>query len=458
MADDKLPGNATSEIGSLGLPMSGHQIRQEWHRRLQGKQGKDTYRQMRDNSGILGGYLLSVRSITRTAGWSVERGPAADDQAEEAALWLEDRIAKLNVGLPDMMSEGVVTSATFGFCPFEVVYMADEMGVGWKKFAVRSPVTVDGWDKNRVTGEIVAMIQNDRESGRGAVTIPIEKLVNFRTETHLDNPEGRSLLRSAWRHWYYGSSLEEVEAIKAERDATGVIKITMPEHIFTSSKSEHTTIKSNMEQAGQQFRTDERSCIIMPPERSRNGDYTGWSFEQMSSPGASFDYDKTIRRHESRMLISVNAEFMSMGVDTSTSRSATDTKAGMFIKGLGALLDQQRDVFNEQAVRRLYEIDGRWDEEHRARIEHDNLENVDLEILGQFLERMMKVGGINPDDAIEDELRSLGNLPRMTETSAQEADDRRGATETEREPPRENTEREDTAGEAPRGMEREDDG
>src|SRR5581483_9309062 len=49
------------------------------------------------------------------------------------------------------------------------------------------------------------------------IDIPIDKLLLFRPSAHKNNPEGRSVLRNAYRSWFFTKRLEEQEAILIER-------------------------------------------------------------------------------------------------------------------------------------------------------------------------------------------------------------------------------------------------
>ena len=53
-------------------------------------------------------------------------------------------------------------------------------------------------------------------------TIPIDKALLFRTKSRKDNPEGRSILRNAYRSWYFKRRIQEVEGIGIERDLAGL--------------------------------------------------------------------------------------------------------------------------------------------------------------------------------------------------------------------------------------------
>ncbi|MCB6614658.1 hypothetical protein LI127_15610, partial [Anaerostipes hadrus] len=45
----------------------------------------------------------------------------------------------------------------------------------------------------------------------GLYTIPLEKAIHFRTRSRKGNPEGRSILRNAYRSWYFKKGIQEFE-------------------------------------------------------------------------------------------------------------------------------------------------------------------------------------------------------------------------------------------------------
>lgn len=61
--------------------------------------------------------------------------------------------------------------------------------------------------------------------------IPMSKAMLFRTESVKDNPEGRSILRNAYRSWYFKRRIQEIEAIGIERDLAGLPVIHAPERL-----------------------------------------------------------------------------------------------------------------------------------------------------------------------------------------------------------------------------------
>ena len=85
----------------------------------------------------------------------------------------------------------------------------------------------------------------------------------------------------------------------------------------------------------------------------------------------------------------------------------------MFSVALGAFLDLICEVFNNQAIPRLIDING----EHFKGITgypeliHGDIETQDLSKLGEFVSKMVGIGAITPDEGMEDYLRMTANLP-----------------------------------------------
>ena len=65
----------------------------------------------------------------------------------------------------------------------------------------------------------------------GLYTIPLEKAIHFRTRSRKGNPEGRSILRNAYRSWYFKKGIQEFEGIGIERDLAGIPMVTPPEGV-----------------------------------------------------------------------------------------------------------------------------------------------------------------------------------------------------------------------------------
>src|SRR6516164_1602637 len=69
-----------ADYGSYGLRQFSGWIKEEFLRELQGREGARTYREMMDNSAIIGAILFTIQQAMRKVTWRVD--PATDNNAE----------------------------------------------------------------------------------------------------------------------------------------------------------------------------------------------------------------------------------------------------------------------------------------------------------------------------------------------------------------------------------------
>jgi hypothetical protein len=104
----------------------------------------------------------------------------------------------------------------------------DDGRIGWRRLPIRGQDTIIKWmfDSN---GQIIGMTQQPWIGT--LIDLPIEKLLLFRPTAHKNNPEGRSVLRSAYRAHFMVKRLEEIEAILYERMG-GIPVIYLPNSLI----------------------------------------------------------------------------------------------------------------------------------------------------------------------------------------------------------------------------------
>jgi hypothetical protein len=74
-----------------------------------------------------------------------------------------------------------------------------------------------------------------------------------------NNPEGRSLLRNAYRPWYYKHRIEEIEAVGVERDLAGLpIAYLPPEYLSSSATADQIQVRNAIEQIVQTVKINEQ--------------------------------------------------------------------------------------------------------------------------------------------------------------------------------------------------------
>lgn len=197
------PAGPLGEIGVPGLDWTGGQINEEFLPQLRWRQGLKIYKEMRDNSPVVGASLAAQRLMIRQVEWSVK--PASEDPKDiEAADFLESAMGDMEQGWDATIDE-VLSMLWAGFSAHEIVYKRrhghdpdpenqsklTDGRIGWRKLPIRAQETIWEWTLSD-TGEFEGLVQS-APPAFGFMRIPAEKLLLFRLSTHKGNPEGRAL-------------------------------------------------------------------------------------------------------------------------------------------------------------------------------------------------------------------------------------------------------------------------
>ena len=229
MASDK---GLFREAGATGLRRSNGYVYEEFLPQLQGYRAIQTYREMRDNDPVIGAILFAIDKLVRQVSWRVQSASSSNEDLI-AAKFLESCIQDMSTSWEDLISE-ILSMLTYGFSYHEIVYKkrlgpdtnssetrskySDGL-IGWRKIPIRAQDTRQYWEFDDAGG-VTAMVQSSPPDFT-LKTIPIGKALLFRTTSDKNNPEGRSILRNAYRPWYFKRRIEEIEAIGVERDLAG---------------------------------------------------------------------------------------------------------------------------------------------------------------------------------------------------------------------------------------------
>lgn len=420
------------EIGRIGQlrfysPGSPSIFFEEFLPELNGYRGVQAYKEMADNDATVGAILFAIEMLMRQAEFHIE--PAGDtDKDREAAEFVESCMDDMERTWADTLSE-ILSFMTYGWSYHEIVYKrrvgrtsspitnskyADGL-IGWRKLPIRAQDTLYGWDYKPNTDELLGMTQMPPPD-YGMLTIPLEKALHFRTRSRKDNPEGRSILRTAYRAYYFKKRLEEIEGYGIERDLAGFPVLYAPNDLpIWDDDSEMQRTLARAESIVSSIRRDAREGLVLP------GGENGWKLELVTSGSRrQFDTNAIIDRYDKRIATSVLADFVMLGQQQVGSFALADNKTKIFAMAIGTYLDSICEVFNNQGIPRLIDING----DHFKGITdypkmiHGDIEEADMEKFANYVTNMVGAGILVPDEQLEDEVRRVGGLPERTTTNA----------------------------------------
>lgn len=420
------------ELGVTGLSRDGGVVRDEYLRELQGDRWLAVVREM-GNDPIVGAIMFAVEMLLRRVPVSMQ--PADESAAAQGlAQFVEECIGDMSTDWADTLAE-ILTMLPYGWAYMEVVYKqrggdvdapekrskyADGR-IGWRKWSIRSQETRERWEFDD-TGGVQGMWQRTDTS---TVLIPIEKALLFRTTQRKSNPEGRSVLRSAYRAWYFKRNVENIEGIGIERDLAGLPVAKVPPGVLAAETDAERAQLAAIKEIVTNIRRDEQEGVIWPLVRDDNGNEL-YTLELLSTGGdRQFDTGAIIQRYEQRIAMSVLADFILLGHEAVGSYALSATKASMFKSALQAWLTSIAGVINAHAIPRLLRLNG-MDVTLAPKFTFGAVGDVDIETVIAFVKDMGAAGmSFFPSPELENKLRGDVGLPPLTDEDLQRREEAR---------------------------------
>lgn len=393
------------ELGVAGRSTYTGEIRaDEFLQELKGKKAIRKYQEMRDNSAIIGAVMYAVEQTLRDVKIKVK--PADDSAlAKQEAAWLETVLNDMEHSLDDHISEAL-SALTYGFAWFEVVYKRrvgdvnnpkkrskyNDGRLGIRKLAIRAPWTVERFEVDVDSGEILGMRQ-EVSWGKPSVTIPIEKSLYYRTTTLNNDPSGRSVLRNAFVSYTYLNKIQAYEAIAIERELHGVPVGRMPaEYLSGDATDDQKNLRSQFERILRDLKNNEQGYVLLPSDLYVDADGKPTAqrlmdIELITANGSrSIDIDPVVKRYQHDIARSIMAEFMMLG-SGSGSYALSKSKTDLFLRSLESYLNTIVDVLNKQLVERLWMING-LPYETMPRLEAGDIAPHDISMLSSLLRNL----------------------------------------------------------------------
>lgn len=420
--------NLFNETGVTGLRRAAGQVHEEFLTQLAGYRAIQIYREMRENDPVVGAILFAIDKLIRQVQWRVQ--PASSSLEDvRGAKFVESCMHDMSQSWEDLMSE-ILSMLTYGFSYHEIVYKKrqgmenrtdgkskyNDGLIGWRKIPIRAQETRMHWEFDD-NGGIRGMVQSAPPYYK-LTKIPIEKALLFRTTSSKNNPEGRSVLRNAYRPWYFKKRIEEIEAIGVERDLAGFpIMYVDPDIMRDDAPTWKQQIFNDYKDAIVNIRRDQQEGMILPSIYDDNNNAM-YKLELLSAGGSrSFDTDRIITRYDQRIATTVLADFILLGQSSNGSYALSSDKTNLFSISLRSWMEIIRAVFNKHAIPRLFEANG-FQTTKLPTIEFGDIESPDLGSLGNYIQVLAGAGvPLFPDDGLENHLRGLANLPEKRESA-----------------------------------------
>lgn len=408
------------EQGRIGQNKMGGVFFEEYLPELTGKRGVEVYKEM-ENDETVSAIMFAIEMLIRQVSFDVEAA-GKTEKDEEAAKFVKECMDDMQQTWQDTLSE-ILSFIIFGWSYHEICYKRragkkkdpclnskyDDGLIGWQKLPIRSQDTLWKWEYNE-HDDLIGMSQM-APPDYAVRFIPLEKALHFVTKSRKWNPEGKSVLRGAYRSYYFKRRMQTIEGIGVERDLAGLPMLEPPEdmNLWDDSDPDMVRQKNYAEMLVQNVRRDAKEGIVIP---------AGWKFSLLNGGSRrQFEVGSVIERYDRRIATTVMADFIFLGSNSAGSFALSSDKTDLFGVALGSFIDIICGVFNNQAIPRLIDLNG----DHfkgitdYPKMVHGDIEKPDLEKMGSFIEKMTGIGMITPDENMEKYVRRLADLPEMIE-------------------------------------------
>lgn len=392
------------EIGVTGTTKFDGIINEDYNSKLSGSNAIDTFDKMRKSDGTIRATIQAIQLPIRRANWYVKPANEEDEKAQEVADFVSRNLFDMmSITWDDFLRQALL-SLPFGVMVFEKVFDFQQVDgkdrIVWKKFAPRLPKSIHKWETR--TGE--TGIQQMAPDGR-YIDIPIEKLLVFVNEKEGDNWWGISILRAAYKHWYFKNNYYKIDAIATERHGAGVPFAQYPDQVDDAE------LKA-LEKSLRRLRANEESFITYPE---------GYEVGFMKMEGKSVkEVDKMVAHHNREIVKSSLAQFLELGATEVGSRALSEDQTDLFLKSIEAVANNIADGVNKYAVKQLVDLNFNVDE--YPKLDFTDIEKADVKSIAEAYGQLTQSGAIASQESDEQFFREMLSLPEKEEDRTPEVD------------------------------------
>lgn len=266
-----------------------------------------------------------------------------------------------------------------------------------KKLAVRPPSTIkeiEYDDNGGPNGIIQNAVQADKNIKE--VKLDISKLMIFTYGRVGGDLTGKSLLRTAYKHWYYKDHFYKIDAIQKERHGIGVPRGTLLAGYTPEDREILRIMLRNL-------RANEESFIIQNPRVTID-------FAELE--GQPVDVISSAIHHNGMILMNVLGQFIALGLEQGSGggRATGATASDLFMKSLKYIANLICEQINMYLIPEL--VVWNYPTKNFPKLSVRNIgETRDLQMLASAIANLYSQGAITPTEETEQWNRRTFDMP-----------------------------------------------
>lgn len=375
-------------------------LREEYNPELRDQQGLIKYDRMRRSDAATRAALKTLKTPILGATWYLQPFDEKARSREIANFVQRNFTQYMSYPFSQVIQEALLM-LDYGFYIFEKVWDVRTFGRAQrsylKKLAPRHPLDVVEWhfDANGGPASI------DFYGAPGSLdhaNIEIDKLAIFSYDAEGGDMRGISVLRSAYKNWYFSENFFKIDAIQKERHGIGIPIIKLPPGFTIEDRNK-------AQELGENLRSNEKAHVVLPPY---------WEVMFAKLEGQPVSPIESAEYHQKMIYQNVLAQ----AVYESVTGSDTDVMT-LFYKSTRHLADLIRSVFNKYIIPQI--VGPNWDIEDYPELKVRRLgDTKEARTVSFALRNAVGAGIVQVDDDLEDWFRDLMDAPKHNPSTKRE--------------------------------------
>ena len=380
------------------------------------------FNQMKNNSTI-SGILLAFKSLCQTPKLVVNMNPQDPDQerAKARADFLTSCLSDMQTPESDVRSE-ILDMIEMGFKVMVPQFKArtgydksqsfnsryNDGKIGWKNFTPIDPASISKWNSPENTGYLgLTGITQVRTSGSD-VKIPRNRMLIFRTTASNNDPTGKSILEGAYLDWVDLVDANKIQMVGLRRCLEGIPYARVHSKLAAQAQSDAgaEAAVSSVKNAVRSIDNREDTAFVLPADRDENGHLLSEVRIMGSSDGGGNskiqDAKIIIDSKEHAIARSMLAQFMTIQ-GKGGSYALSKNQSEVFINSLKGYLSQIEGIFNQEAIPRLFAVNGEGlgDDHYLPTITYSEFIRDDVDEFFTGMQKAIEVGIFEPTEQIQ---------------------------------------------------------
>jgi hypothetical protein len=435
-ADDGavIPRLALKETGYLGIKTSSGQIQAETNRAFQFPQFHKTIAEMRANPTV-GAAMNVYRFMITRPSWSVKPPVGADAKQVGRAKLVESMMHDMEDSWETFI-HSVVPYIEYGYGIHNIVPYRrlsrngsrwNDGLVGIRKLAVRNQETIVKWvfdadNRNLVKVEqSISHLENSWSStlptnDNGNIDLPRESFLLFSASATSGNPQGNSVYRNIYLSYKQLTMLQDNQLLSVAKNAAGVLKIEVPAAYLQGDASPDGGVAAEgFQKLIDGHNKGTNRGLLVPQQIDFESKLPMFDYSLMEEKGnARNNVESIIKGLQNDIAIALSVDVLRLGADGTGSFSLASAKSSILALAIDARLKEIRSVLNRHLMRFIFEMNG-WSVEELPTFEYTDVEEIDWETAGKFIQQVVSVGALEMDRMVMNRVRTIFGVPPLPE-------------------------------------------